>query len=89
MDTGSSSVNTRRYIDVTTLGGNTWAKCQLCSSSSVLSQFRWMHVYTAAFMRKNKLRPFQVMQKSKDFTTLFGNIVKSIRVQQAVISIVE
>jgi len=86
MDTGSSAINTRRYIDVTTLGAMLGPS--VCSALPALHAFTGCD-YTAAFMRKGKVRLFEVMQKSTDFATAFGNIGKSRRVQQAVISKVE
>ncbi len=61
MDVGKSSNNTRHYIDVTDLAQE--LRPDLCQALLGFHHFTGSD-YTAAFFKKGKFRPLQIMEKS-------------------------
>ena len=76
MDTGSSSKNTRRTIDITNLAQHL--------GSDVYAALPGLHAFTgcdftAAFMREGKSRPYDIMVSDASFLTAFSSLGKSTK----------
>ena len=71
MDVGHDRNNTRRYVDVTKLCGELGRK--LCSALPALHAFTGCD-YTAAFLRKGKTRPMDIVEKSDQFLNAFDQL---------------
>ena len=74
MDTGSSSLNTRRDIDISSMASALGAI--VCAAIPGFHAFTGSD-YTASFMRKGKVRPFDVMIKNKEFLHTFTRLSQS------------
>lgn len=86
MDVGSSSMNTRRLINITNL--SMVLGPQVCSALPAFHIFTGSD-YTAGFMRKGKLRPYDLMVKNQQFLDAFSRIGCSDSVDQEVYSVIE
>ena len=71
LEVGVSSLNTLRYIDVSSL--YTHLGSLLCASLAGFHAFTGCD-YTASFSRRGKSRPLKLLQKDPDPMTLFGNM---------------
>ena len=71
MDMGHSYNNSCRYVDVSTLAQQLGH--DMCKALPALHAFTGCD-YTASFMRKGKIRPFDLIEKSKTFTSAFARI---------------
>ena len=71
LDIGLSSNNTRRYIDVSLLAAELGEV--YCLALPALHALTGCD-YTAAFMRKGKLRPLEIMEKDRDFMEMFSKL---------------
>ena len=74
MDAGMDSSNTRRFIDMTSLA--TLLGKSLCSALPGLHSFMGSD-YTSAFLRKGKVCPLQLMEKSTLFVNAFTALGES------------
>ena len=86
MDTGRSSNNTRRFINVTQLVNHLDAE--------VLDALPALHAFTgtdftAAFMNKGKVRPYEIMLKSQQFTKAFAKLGRNGEVSEATLQDIE
>ena len=86
MDTGLSSKNTRRNINITELGN--LLTDEICSALPAFHAFTGSD-YTAAFLRKGKTKPFKLMESSKAYTQAFSQLGSSKEVDQEVLSLLE
>ena len=86
MDAGSSARNTRRNIDITSLADILGPL--VCSALPAFHIFTGSD-YTAGFMRKGKLRPYDLMTKSEHFLNAFSKIGCSNVVDPEVYSVLE
>ena len=82
MDLGFSSNNSRRFLDVRKVGDSL--------NLGVLDALPGFHAFTgcdvtAAFINKGKARPFDIMEKSTDFTTVFGRLGEDLSVSEDVV----
>ena len=64
LDTGLAASNTRRYIDISRLAANMGP--ELCTAIAGLHAFTGCD-YTASFLRKGKVRPLVLAEKTQTF----------------------
>lgn len=86
MDVGLSANNTRRYINISQLVQHV--------DREVLEALPAFHAYTgsdytAAFMNKGKMRPFDLMKKNHLFTSAFASLGSSDKIDDSTMSTIE
>ena len=86
MEVGLSSNNTRRFINVSQLVNH--------MGKEVVAALPGFHAYTgtdftASFMGKGKMRPFDIMIKNEKFTNAFACLGRSDKVDDSIISDIE
>ena len=86
MDLGFSKNNSRRYIDVTTLANNLGKA--VCCALPALHAFTGCD-YTASFLRKGKLRPFEILQTSTEFQNAFSKLGSNEELAQEILNTLE
>ena len=86
MDVGLSSSNNRRYIEVNKLG--TVLGQSICDALPAVHAFTGCD-YTAAFVRKGKVRPFSLVEKSTLFQKAFAALGESQEVTPETESTIE
>lgn len=86
MDVGLSSSNNRRYIEVNKLGSVLGQS--ICDALPAVHAFTGCD-YTAAFVRKGKVRPFSLVEKSTLFQKAFAALGESQEVTPETESTIE
>ena len=86
LDIGLSTNNTRRFINATQLGQEIGP--EVCAAPPVFHAFKGCD-YTAAFSRKGKVRPLNLMEKSEEFIDAFKYLGSSSSIPSQVLSRIE
>ena len=86
MDTGVSSRNTRRVINISDLAHKLTPT--ICSALPGIHAFTGCD-YTASFLRKGKVRPYELMAKDQKFTSAFSKLGVSDAIDDDVVSTIE
>lgn len=86
MDVGLVTNNTRRYIDVSSLGKHLGST--LCCALLALHALSGCD-YTSAFIHKGKLRPLALLQKSGEYQEAFKKLGNADKVEQDVVNQLE
>lgn len=86
MDVGLSTNNTRRYINISQLVDHL--------DENVLNGLPALHAfsgcdYTAAFMNKGKVRPFELMIKNQEFSEAFAALGTSADIDEKIMDVLE
>lgn len=80
MDVGTAAKNSRRYLSLTAIHSELGS--ELCAALPAFHAFTGSD-YTSSFVKKGKVRPFKLLEKTPDYQHAFTNMTREALVSDA------